>query len=234
MKARLRKLLRRGVAAWLLTLVASTTADAALIEIRMDGADFNYVEADGKFCDSGGGIGCSGDLDDLTSLSIYVDGLLQQTLNADVQIGVNLRLSMPGSAGPDPIVNDTTNIVSVNDDNFDARIAGAPGVLTDVDTGSITFSSAGQVASGTGTSSLVTASLPFGLIPVNPISWSFMGVGSCLDGNCTYSGSAILSWGERSPTPVPEPSSMILFGTGAAVAALVRRRRGVRLNHKSP
>jgi hypothetical protein len=223
------RLLKRGTAAWLLVLAVSTGANAALIEIRMAGADFNYTDVQNAVCDSGGGSGCNGPGDELTSLQILVDGILQLTLNSNVQNNVNLLLP----AGTDPALNPT---VGVSDVLFDALIGGNPGLLTEVTSGSVSFSDQGRRVSGSGLSTIIgVPSLPLGLVPVDDISWSFSGLSQGCTGEigsrvCGYSGNATLSWEGEGPTvTVPEPSSMILLGAGVAVSALARRRRAARL-----
>jgi hypothetical protein len=231
MKARLMKLLGRGIAAWLLTLVASTTADAASITIVAEGLGFQYFQSTGELCDTGGNSDCgvaASAPDPVNSLIFVVDGVPMPPLS---NAQLNVLLLLP--AGTDPTVTANTAILDVPFDVFDVQINNVPALLTDVTSGSVSFSDGGQLVSASGTSEIFDIpSLPFGLIPTNPISWSFSGAGSCSNGSCTYSGRTTYSFQGEAPAPVPEPSSMILFGTGAAVAGLVRRRRRLHLNRQ--
>jgi hypothetical protein len=114
-------------------------------------------------------------------------------------------------------------------DLFDAQINGLPGLFTNVTTGSITFSNNGDDATGTGFASIFSPQdLPFGLVASDPITWSFSSeLGACTGAvgqrTCTYSGTAVLSWG--APTTVPEPSALLLLGAAMLAATALRRNR---------
>jgi|GEM_PF-4123129 len=211
-------------AAAALAVCGVTSAQAALVQITMGGANFNFFEGAGAVCDSGGGLGCFSNADQLTSMSFFVDGVLQGTLAAN--IGLNLLLQLPGAVNP--TVNGSTALLPVSGDIFDAQINGNPGLFTNVIGGNVTFSNTGGTFNASGTSSIFAqAALPFGVgAAVGPIAWGLTGTGGCTgaagDRTCAYAGTAQMSW---NTTPVPEPTSLLLAAVALLGAAASQRRR---------
>jgi hypothetical protein len=205
--------------------LGAPAADAATVQIQFGGVNVTYDEATGLFCDSAG---CSvSSADTLITASYLLDGVHQGTEVTNIALSVGVLLP----AGTSPTVNATTSLTP-NFGVFDFQRTGTPGLFTNVATGSVAFSNLGVNATGTGFSSIFSQGvLPFGIPPaVNPINWSFSsGLGTCTGATgsriCTFSGTGELSWDTG---VIPEPASMLLFGTGLAgvgIAARVRRRR---------
>jgi len=136
----------------------------------------------------------------------------------------NLSAVIVGSiaAGTNPGTNATHDLTGLGyfDIFFDPYF-----LMTDMTSGSVTFSNNSVNMGGTGFSSIFAQNLPFGLSATNPINWSFSsGTGSCTGSTgallCLYSGTGELSW-----TTVPEPGILTLIGLGLLGAGLASRRR---------
>ena len=207
-----------------LVIGAHTASHAALAQIVMGGVNFSFFENGGGVCDAGGGVGCFGNADPLTSMSFFLGGALQGTLVAG--IGLNMLLQLPALVNP--TLNGTTALLNFGNEVIDAQIGGVPGLFTNVNGGSVTFSNGGTVTSASGSSTIFGAqALPFGMLATGPISWLLNGTGACTGApgqrTCTYAGTAEMSW---QTTPVPEPASAGLAGLALlALAAAARRSR---------
>lgn len=221
---------RSIVAGLVMMLCTAGTANATSFQIQMSGINLNYSQASGEFCDSGGGLGCFATPDPLATMSFFIDGVLQGTLLSDIQF--NFLLFLP--AGTSPFVNATTGITPSGSDIFDAEINDAPGLFTDITSGSVTFSNGSVNATGTGFSTVFgSQSLPFGFFASNPVNWSFSsgalgGVSSCTgeagQAVCTYAGTGEMSW-----TSVPDGgSTLALLGLGFIGLRTLRRRFAAR------
>jgi hypothetical protein len=218
-------LVRKVVSAAALAAVCSLPAQAAVVQITMQGVNFQFFEGGGGVCDAGGGVGCFANADALTSMQFFVDGVLQGGLVAN--IGLNLLLQLPGAVNP--TVNGATQLLDVGFDVFDAQINGAPGLFTDVTGGSVTFGNQGTSFAAGGTATRFgAAALPFGILgPDSTLGWTLNGTGACTgapgDRTCVYSGIAQMFWNTAA---VPEPQTLLLAATAVmALAAVPRRRR---------
>jgi hypothetical protein len=209
---------RYFIAAAALAACAVLPAQAALVKIAMQGANFAYFET-GFTCDTGGGVDCLTTADPLMSAQFTVDGVLVGSLASGISF--NLLLFSPPT---NPTVNGSHGLLPAPDDVIDFEIGGAPGLFTDVIGGNVTFGGNGTTYSASGTSAIFASSLPFGLVAGGPISWALAGTGACTGqaGSriCLYSGTAELSWN----TAVPEPASALLVGAALLGAAACRRR----------
>lgn len=214
-----------------LALLAGSAAQAALVQIVMEGVDFAYHGSGGATCDLGGGVGCFANGDTLTSMTFKVDGATQGTLLTNISLNALLQIS--------PLINPTSNgthaLLGLAGDIFNAEINGVAGLFTDTLAGSVTFSNGGQSYAASGTSAISGAqSLPFGLTAQGVIAWSINGTGNC-QGDlgpklCIYSGSAEMSW-NTDDVAVPAPPSGLLAGAallGWLGLAGLRRRAAVR------
>ena len=201
--------------AGLAMLAFGSAAQAALVQIQFSGLNLQYSQATGDFCSVAGG-SCA--IDPLITVTVLSDGNLLGLYTTNLGAVINGSIA----DGTDPGVNATHNLTGFGffDVYFDPYF-----LLTDMTSGSVTFSNNSINMGGTGFSSIFSQDLPFGLTAVNPINWSFSsGTGACTGSTgaliCTYSGTGELSW-----TTVPEPGILTLIGLGLLGAGLASRRR---------
>jgi hypothetical protein len=229
-----------GIGTVLIGVVLSSASlgahSAALARIQMSGADIVYFERDGTICDAGGGAAaagvCQGGADTLGTMTFSLGGVGQGTYTSPANsIGFNMLLSINRV---DPTTSVTTAVLSSSSDVFDAQIGGVPGLFSDVDSGSVNFTSTALTLGGSGIAGIAAGFppvLPFGLMPEGPLAWSFSGESASCTGDigsriCTYSGNAEISWTQQSGTQqVPEPATLLLAGVSLLGLAFTRRRK---------
>lgn len=217
----IRRFLKSLIVCTVLTLSAPA-AHAATLQIQFTGLDLVYdghdiFDATSPF----GGLGLPGEADRLLSMEFLLDGLLvgRQTTDIYADIAINGVGPLPGAGGT----------VTTGGAMFDL-LTSASGWGLGLDLPSMTLAYVGnQLAlSGAGVASdIIRQQLPFGLMVDTPVNVVFV-LGAL--NNVTQSGAFLTGFtasgtGSLSAPAVPEPTTLLLFGTGMlGLAGQVRRR----------
>jgi|SoiMetStandDraft_5_1073268.scaffolds.fasta_scaffold145110_1 hypothetical protein len=225
------------VAALALVLTAQVTpASAATLQIQMSGLNLVYTDAGapgaGTLCDAtscNGGGGFAADADPLITASFLVDGNLVGTLTSniwvDMSLGVTNALLDNGAFTVTPTTGGIFDLIT------SAPGPGGWGLALNVGNGQLLFSDNLLSFTGIATvNSIFAQSLPFGLVIDQPIVLSYSAnVTSFTTAGGIYTSFAAAGTPEVIGQAIPEPTSILLLGTGLAYAARqVRRRRASR------
>ncbi len=223
--------LARCGAACAMVALSLTAAQAATIEIQFTGMNLVY---DGSAIYDGGstagGVANPADADALTSVEIYVDGSLVNTITSDISLDAYIPDVTGISSAPGTVDSQTT---PGNPGFFDLLIGTSPlaseYLLVDLEDVSITYVdilNVVQFTFGAAISDVFTQNLPGGLVIGDPVTVSFSA--QVTPGTKTSAGGFVTGFeasgtGEIRGEAIPEPTTCLLGALGL-IGLVVRRK----------